>query len=1281
MFLFFTLAALGPLQADWPIHRGNNQRTGFREQTLHASSWRPAWSHQDLDAPAPAWPAPARGSLWQNLSVIEPRVVDDRGDVPLIALDATGNQHLLITSSSTDRLVSLNPMTGELRWQFVADAPIRYAPHIEDGTIWLGADDGVLRSIDLVSGEVQWSSKIGPEQPRIFGNERLIGSHPIRTSTIVSSDLVFATAGLFPSQGVYAAAFNKANGSLVWRRQVNRSPQGYLLTDHRDRLCIPCGRSAPFCLALDSGRFINDLPSPGGSFCMLTREAFFSGPGNTPSVESFPNIPEAKMLPIDGRAIAAGKGRVWFSNERELQCHDLKKMAAREKGSTIWSVSCRQAEHLIVTGDSDKTRLFAACGSVVTMFDGRNGARLRDLHLPSTDEVIRYLAVTASADAEAPELLVATTSSGKVYAWHGVLPRDADAQASVSWHSNRKPITEPPTTHVEDPNEASLARIKTSVARLSSDVGLALVVNDVDGRCANYLATQTRLHVVSIVPTTEIRDRLRNQFQAERQYGKRLAVMHHAVGNLIPFAEPVFNLVLEASPSPYGRDELIACVTPGSGVVSMTSESPFIKDELPGIGVWRHQYGTPANTSDSGDSMVGQASEFRLQWFGGVGPARMPDRHLRAQSPLAAGASLVLHGDESLIGVDPANGRERWEVSLPPDAVRYVMPFDGGYSSLTTRGDFLYTAVGREIWKLNAVTGERIASYRLPADNDELYWGYLAEQNGLLIASGMKPEAGRLKGAPHGPKESVRNSFPPSTLRERYAKQDYDSARPLVCSRVLYSLDSEGHAIWKYAEQSVIPNSSIAIDPSGKHLVFIESRSEASLRSETDRISAVELSKDSRVVCLDAETGQRVWVEPLPFPRAVNIFYTQIFDDVVILATSESGEKKASYRLATLKLQDGSLVWTDEHTHITEGLGHGEQVHHPLALRQPSGKGILIAEPFLYDLETGEKITPAGDVAAWSLKRPGHSCGTLSGAGQCVFFRAGNPTVLNLAADQENAFQKLSPSRPGCWINMLPAGGRLLIPEGSASCVCSFPVQTSMAFAPVTADQTRIRMLEDFPPLTEEPLQEMYAWQFDPTAVEGQAIQPSVGNLPMIATQPIKFADSGIMLDGKQWLAISPDQADLPSMPATLSLEARINVSKVGIEWSGIIGAIQDNGDFERGALLGVHNDHFFFAIASEQKSKLTYLEMPTTLTPGKAYHLVGTFDGKSMKLFVDGKLVGVSSAQAGAVLFEQASWLSAGIYKDENDHLPLTGILSKAGIFRGALSTDAIRRRAMESP
>ena len=39
-------------------------------------------------------------------------------------------------------------------------------------------------------------------------------------------------------------------------------------------------------------------------------------------------------------------------------------------------------------------------------------------------------------------------------------------------------------------------------------------------------------------------------------------------------------------------------------------------------------------------------------------------------------------------------------------------------------------------------------------------------------------------------------------------------------------------------------------------------------------------------------------------------------------------------------------------------------------------------------------------------------------------------------------------SRPGCWINILPVGGMVLIPEASSGCTCPYPIQTSLGLAP-----------------------------------------------------------------------------------------------------------------------------------------------------------------------------------------------------------------------------------------
>ncbi len=56
----------------------------------------------------------------------------------------------------------------------------------------------------------------------------------------------------------------------------------------------------------------------------------------------------------------------------------------------------------------------------------------------------------------------------------------------------------------------------------------------------------------------------------------------------------------------------------------------------------------------------------------------------------------------------------------------------------------------------------------------------------------------------------------------------------------------------------------------------------------------------------------------------------------------------------------------------------------------------------------------------------------------------GGPTRLNTI------------TRPGCWINIIPAGGLVLIPEASSGCTCGFSLQTSIAYIPVEILNSKI---------------------------------------------------------------------------------------------------------------------------------------------------------------------------------------------------------------------------------
>ncbi len=102
----------------------------------------------------------------------------------------------------------------------------------------------------------------------------------------------------------------------------------------------------------------------------------------------------------------------------------------------------------------------------------------------------------------------------------------------------------------------------------------------------------------------------------------------------------------------------------------------------------------------------------------------------------------------------------------------------------------------------------------------------------------------------------------------------------------------------------------------------------------------------------------------------------------------------------------------------------------------------MIVEPQVYELATGTTL--------FTFKRSGGGgCGTLSASASRLYYRASHPTTFDL--DKRKQKKIATVSRPGCWINMIPASGLLLIPEASSGCICSYPIQASMAFRPTGA--------------------------------------------------------------------------------------------------------------------------------------------------------------------------------------------------------------------------------------
>lgn len=117
-------------------------------------------------------------------------------------------------------------------------------------------------------------------------------------------------------------------------------------------------------------------------------------------------------------------------------------------------------------------------------------------------------------------------------------------------------------------------------------------------------------------------------------------------------------------------------------------------------------------------------------------------------------------------------------------------------------------------------------------------------------------------------------------------------------------------------------------------------------------------------------------------------------------------------------------------------------------------------------------------------------------------------------------------------------------------------------------------------------------WVFAPEWAQNAGMRSPIGKELTFVGKPKLVKDPGpprIELPGRDErivVANAPDRALLPARDMTA--EAWVRVDRV-TPWGGFIGQVQDNGDFERGWVLGFVESRFSFALASEGGNGLPF--------------------------------------------------------------------------------------------
>ena len=331
-FLSIAFTAIPRLQAeDWPTYYHDYSRSGVTAEKL-TGYLEDKWVWKSRFRPAPAWDEPAKWDGWHRVFGLKNRQEYDKAFHVAIVGDV-----VYFGSSVEDKVYALNLKTGEELWRFYTEGPVRLAPTVANGKVYVGADDGFVYCLDGATGELVWKKMTGKENRRVPSNGRLTSLWAVRTGIVVLDDIAYFCAGVFPSENVYLCALNAETGAEVYRHAMTDFPaQGYMLASG-DRLYVTTGRHRPLVFERSTGKRMYQADGDSmGSYAILNNDQLIYGPGITGTVSIHSADQETQLASFEGNHILlAGELTIVHQDKKLVAIQHAKYVDTFSKRTTL----------------------------------------------------------------------------------------------------------------------------------------------------------------------------------------------------------------------------------------------------------------------------------------------------------------------------------------------------------------------------------------------------------------------------------------------------------------------------------------------------------------------------------------------------------------------------------------------------------------------------------------------------------------------------------------------------------------------------------------------------------------------------------------------------------------------------------------------------------------------------------------------------------------------------------------------------------------------------------